>query len=87
MTKPIVFYIGFHKETTVNSWSSFTIFFCLFVDMIVLPLIIGMNLIEFFDNKLFETFFLFRGKHTDFGGPWYLDIGYQIVVVMIVFAF
>ena len=75
MTKPIIFYIGFHKETTVNSWSSFTIFFCLFVDMIVLPLIIGMNLIEFYDNKLFETFYLFRGKHTDFGARWYTDIG------------
>ena len=55
--------------------------------MIVLPLIIGMNLIEFYSESTYESLSIFKGKHTDFGGPWYQDIGYQIVVVMIVFAF
>ena len=75
MTKPIIGYIGFHLETTETSWSSFTIFFCLVADMIILPLVIGMNLIEFYDASFFESFSLFRGKHTDFGALWYTDIG------------
>lgn len=75
LTKPVIGYIGFHLETTETSWSSFTIFFCLVADMIVLPLIIGMNLIEFYDMKFFESFSLFKGKHTDFGALWYTDIG------------
>jgi hypothetical protein len=57
--------------------------------MIILPLIIGMNLIEFYDNPLvngtFETFALFRGPHTDFGALWYTDVGRQIVSMMLVF--
>jgi len=54
-------------------------------DMIVLPLVIGMNLVEFFDMAFFESFSLFRGKHTDFGAIWYTDIGRQIVVMMLIF--
>lgn len=53
--------------------------------MIVLPLVIGMNLVEFFDMAFFESFSLFRGKHTDFGAIWYTDIGRQIVVMMLIF--
>lgn len=55
--------------------------------MIVLPLIIGMNLIEFYDVHGYENLTIFKGKHTDFGAGWYKDIGYQIVIVMLVFAF
>lgn len=87
MTKPFITYIGFHKVTKENSWTTFLIFLCLFTDMIVLPLIIGMNLIEFYDVHSYESFSIFKGKHTDFGALWYKDIGYQIVIVMLVFAF
>jgi hypothetical protein len=79
LTKPAIGYIGFHLETKETSWSSVIIFFCLVADMIMLPLIIGMNLIEFYDNAttnaFLESFSLFRGKHTDFGAQWYTDIG------------
>lgn len=85
MTKPVISYIGFHKVTKENSWTSLSIFCCLCVDMIVLPMMIGMNLVEYYDSKYLDT--VFRGKHTDFGAGWYKDIGYQIVVVMCVFAF
>ena len=47
MTKPAIGYIGFPLETTETSWSSVIIFGCLYADMIIIPLIIGMNLIEF----------------------------------------
>jgi hypothetical protein len=53
--------------------------------MIILPLIIGMNLIEFYDMAFFESFSLFRGRHTDFGALWYTDVGRQIVSMMLVF--
>lgn len=87
MTKPFIQYIGFHKVTKENSWATLLIFLCLFTDMIVLPLIIGMNLIEFYDVHGYESLTFFKGKHTDFGAGWYKDIGYQIVIVMLVFAF
>jgi hypothetical protein len=56
MTKPAIGYIGLHTETTETSWSSFIIFFCLFADMIILPLIIGMNLIEFVGLDFLKNF-------------------------------
>jgi hypothetical protein len=43
--------------------------------MIVLPLAIGMNLIEFFDLETYENMSIFKGKHTDFGPNFYRDIG------------
>jgi len=39
--------------------------------MIILPLVISMNLIEFFDMKTFDAMNLFKGQHTDFGAKWY----------------
>jgi len=44
--------------------------------MIILPLFIGMNLVEFLDIETFENMSIFKGKHTDFGPNWYKDIGY-----------
>ena len=52
--------------------------------MILLPIFIGYNSSEYGD-----TFFgnFFKGTNTDFGSGWYPDVGYQIVCVMIIFAF
>lgn len=58
---------------------------CLAVDMILIPILIGMNLIEVSDNKISSS--LFNGKHTDFSGEWYKDIGSQIMILMTIFAF
>jgi len=41
--------------------------------MMVLPVFIGMNLSEV-NNKLTEVS-IFQGKHTDFEGDWYKDVG------------
>lgn len=68
--------IGFHYVTKENSWTTVIIFVCLFCDMIILPLFIGMNLVEFLDIETFENMSIFKGKHTDFGPNWYKDIGY-----------
>ena len=53
---------------------SYTIFMCLCIDMIVLPLLIGMNFIEYGSSKYLPIFTM--GKHTDFGAEWYGDVGY-----------
>jgi len=75
MTKPAIGYIGFPLETTETSWSSVIIFGCLFADMIIIPLIIGMNLIEFVGLDFLKNFQILNGKNTDFGALWYTDIG------------
>jgi len=51
--------------------------------MIILPIMIGYNSVEYGD-----TFFgtMFKGNNTDFGSTWYAEVGFQIVLVMIIFA-
>jgi len=82
---PMVKLVGFHKKSDENWLSCFMIFLCLVVDMILLPIFIGMNLVEVSDNKISKS--IFTGKHTDFEGDWYKDIGQQIMITMTIFAF
>jgi hypothetical protein len=84
---PAISLIGFHMITHVNSWTTIVIFVCLFTDMIILPLVIGMNLVEFVEIETFSQMSILKGKHTDFGALWYSDIGYQIVFTLIIFSF
>jgi hypothetical protein len=48
-------------------------FLCLAADMILIPIFIGMNLVEVSNNKISSS--IFTGKHTDFTADWYKDIG------------
>ena len=77
--------IGYATKTDEIRLASFTIFCCLVADMIVLPVFIGMNMMEHNDSKISEA--VFKGKYTDFNGEWYRDVGYQIIITMIIFSF
>ena len=81
----MVSYIGYHLRTDEHRTTSVTVFLCLCVDMILLPTLIGLNLVEYQNLGLLSN--VFKGKHTDLGAQWYPDIGYQITVTMIIFAF
>jgi hypothetical protein len=75
LVQPIVQLIGFHVRTNEIRLTSFTVFVCLIVDMIFLPLVLGANFIEHSDNnKIVEK--IFKGKHTDFSHGWYSDVGF-----------
>ena len=85
LAHPMVRKIGYHLKTDEVMLTSFSIFCCLCVDMIALPIFIKMNPIEYYDSKF--TNYLFTGKHTDIGVEWYRDIGRQFVSTMILFSF
>jgi len=53
--------------------------------MVLLPFLIGMNFIEYGSSKYLPVFIV--GKHTDFGAKFYTDIGYQLVLTMLIFTF
>ena len=53
--------------------------------MILLPIFIGMSLVEADNYKISSS--IFTGKHTDLDGDWYKDIGQQIMLTMTIFAF
>ena len=74
LVAPIISLIGYHVHTNETRVISFTIFCCLCVDMIILPLFIGMNIVEHTDTKLSKS--LFKGKYTDFNGTWFADVGF-----------
>lgn len=82
---PIVSLVGFHKKSDEQWLSCFMTFLCLVADMILIPIFIGMNLVEVSNNKISSS--IFTGKHTDFTGDWYKDIGQQIMILMTIFAF
>ena len=82
---PIISRIGYHTKTEENKLALYTIFFCLCIDMIILPILIGANISEIGDFKFSKK--IIKGKYTDFDADWYPDIGRQITITMILFAF
>lgn len=87
-TLPVVKLIGYHTKTDENILTSQAIIGCLTTDMIILPIMIGMNLVEYHDNTNTGVLSFFNsGKHTDFGAEWYPDVGYQMVLTMIIYSF
>jgi hypothetical protein len=73
-TEPIIGMIGYHLKTDQTVITSFTIFVCLTVDMVLLPFFIGMNFVEYGSSKYLPVFIV--GKHTDFGANFYTDVGF-----------
>jgi len=55
---------------------------CLFIDIILLPLLIGANFIEY---KFLTR--VFTGRNTDFGEYWYEEVGKEYLITMIIFSF
>jgi hypothetical protein len=53
--------------------------------MFILPLFIGMNLLEHADNTFSNM--VFKGRYTDINAGWYEDVGYQIQIILLIFAF
>lgn len=48
---------------------------CYFVDMVLLPIIIGVNFSEYLtDQRLAKS--IFAGKYPDFDAAWYTDVGH-----------
>lgn len=82
---PIVQLVGFHKKSDEQWLACFMTFLCLVTDMILIPIFIGMNLIEVSNNRISSS--IFTGKHTDFTGEWYKDIGQMVMILMTIFAF
>lgn len=74
--------IGFHRRTQEVGINCFLIVACYMLDMVVLPLMIGMNLVEM--DFLAS---IFKGRYTDFGAGWYTEVGRQIATTMTIFAF
>ena len=65
---PLVKMIGFYRKTREEMHNCVLIVVCSLLDMTVLPIMIGSNLKEFHLSS-------FKGKHTDFDGSWYPQIG------------
>ena len=74
VVEPFIDLIGVHKKTEREILNLFTITICLIVDMIILQVLLGANLVEVSDNKITAT--VFRGKYTDFTDEWYSNIGF-----------
>jgi len=82
---PLVAKVGYYTKTEEIRFTGFTLFVCLTIDMCILPLFLGMNLMEHYDNKITQA--LFKGKYTDFSSDWYPDVGFGIVITIIIFSF
>ena len=82
--EPLIDKIGYHHKTDQNALVMFTVFVCLCADMIALPVIIGFNFEEHFDQQLIGE--VFKGKYTDFSDEWFKDVGYQITLSIFIFA-
>lgn len=83
LTEPILSYAGFHLTGTFENIVSIIIVFCLLIDCIFLPIMIGANFLEYKDREWLDR--IFSGKNTDFGVDWYPDVGYQLLLTMILY--
>lgn len=77
---PLVKQIGFYRKGIEEITSSQYLVVCLFLDMVILPILVGINLTEFGLPSAFN------GKHTDFGASWYPTVGRQIAMFMLLFC-
>ena len=84
LAKPILLKVGFHLRTQQERLIQLTVFLCLCIDTIVLPMLIGSNFVEYGSKFLNQNF---TGLNSDFGELWYKDVGLQFVVTMFLFAF
>ena len=73
IVRPLVLMIGYRMKTSEEMLVSLTVFGCLFVDMILFPLITGANLTEYYSEDFDSRIFV--GTDTDFGSTWYLNAG------------
>lgn len=72
---PLVETIGYHHKTQENTECMNLIIACYFVDMVLLPIIIGVNFSEYLtDQRLAKS--IFAGKYPDFDAAWYTDVGH-----------
>lgn len=92
-TPPAVESIGLNLKTDETRMICNGITYCLLVDMIVLPVMIGTNLSEYttFGEKdivedVLNTLGIMWGRNTDFGARWYPDTGQIIMMTMIIFS-
>ena len=81
--EPLVASIGYPLRTDENWLVAFAVFICLCIDMMFLPVLIGMNLMEHTDNTFSNM--VFKGRYTDINSKWYDDVGYQIEVLLMLF--
>lgn len=92
-TPPAVQSIGLSLKTDETRMICNGITYCLLVDMIVLPIAIGMNLSEyttFGKEDSVEDFLnalgIMWGRNTDFGARWYTDTGAILMNTMVIFS-
>ena len=82
---PLVETIGYHHKTTENKECLNLIVGCYFIDMVLLPIIIGVNFSEYLtDQRLAHA--IFEGKYPDFDAGWDIDVGHQLCFNMTLFA-
>lgn len=53
---------------------------CLLIDTVLIPVIIGANMVEYGSRSILDQ--IFTGKNTDFGRDWYPDVGYGFIITM-----
>lgn len=81
---PLVETIGYRHRTEENRVSCLLIIACYFMDMVLLPVIIGANFTEVSDHRVAHA--IFAGRYTDFDAGWYADVGHQICFNMTLFG-
>lgn len=94
LTPPFIQKIGLNLKTDETRMIVNAITICLVVDMIVLPMTIGMNLQEYTvmgkDDIVEDVLWflgIYWGRNTDFGANWYTDTGNIIMMTMLIFSF
>jgi hypothetical protein len=81
---PLVRQIGFQQKRTESLMSFITISILLYVDLVVMPIMLDMNLIEFDEYHISKA--IFQGRHTDMGAGWYEDTGGELIRTTLLFA-
>lgn len=65
--------IGYQVKSDEQRLNLIAMIFCLASDMLLLPFLIGVSLVELNKDSILSH--ALQGKHTDFGSGWYQDVG------------
>jgi hypothetical protein len=84
--EPLVKLIGLHYKTNERVAINITIFMCLLLNSMILPILLQANFSKDYPGSIWDSIFSAGGRNSDFGDTWYTDICSQLTLTLFLLA-
>jgi len=84
--QPLIQLIGINYKTNERVVTSLTIFTCLLLNSMIMPILLQANFSTDYPGSFWDSLFTKGGRNSDFGPQWYLDISSQLMVNLVMLS-